>query len=76
MSATPVATAGTLSKALRPEERPKTQLPAIDRWPFALLHKIPITTVFIVDAMILLVGGFDLWSRGRIQGATAKGVCS
>lgn len=47
--------------------------PAIDRWPFALLHKLPITTVLIVDAMIFLVAGFDLWSRGRIHSATAKG---
>lgn len=47
--------------------------PAVDRWPFPLLHKLPITSVLFVDMLVLLVAGFDLWSRGRIQGATAKG---
>lgn len=47
--------------------------PAISRWPFAFVERLPIASVLIVDAMVLSVFGFDLWSGGRIHRATLKG---
>jgi hypothetical protein len=47
--------------------------PAVNRWPFAFIHRVPIATPLIVDAMALTVFGFDLWSRGRLHRATLIG---
>jgi hypothetical protein len=50
--------------------------PAVDRWPFAFMHRLPLGTVLIVDAMTIAVFAFDLWSRGRIHRATLAGGLS
>jgi hypothetical protein len=47
--------------------------PAINRWSFLPnANKGPLTSV-IVDCFILLIAGFDLWSRRRIHRATVQG---
>lgn len=46
--------------------------PAIGRWPFAIV-KSPIVIVGCMDFLVLLVAGFDIWSRHRIHPATVKG---
>jgi hypothetical protein len=47
--------------------------PAINRWSFLPnAHRGPLTAV-IIDSFIVLVAGFDLWSRRRIHRATVHG---
>ncbi len=46
--------------------------PAIGRWPFPFV-KSTIVLLGIIDFFVLLVAGFDLWSRRRIHRATVLG---
>jgi hypothetical protein len=47
--------------------------PAVNRWAFLPIAHRGLLTSAIVDFFILLVAGFDLWSRRRIQRATMQG---
>jgi hypothetical protein len=46
--------------------------PAIGRWPFQIV-KSTIVLLGILDFFVLLLAGFDLWSRRRIHRATVLG---
>ena len=47
--------------------------PAVNRWAFLPPGHRGLVTAVIMDAFILLVAGFDLWSGGRIHHATVQG---
>jgi hypothetical protein len=47
--------------------------PAVNRWAFLQIAHRGLVTSLIVDFFILLIAGFDLWSRRRIHRATVKG---
>jgi hypothetical protein len=47
--------------------------PAINRWAFLPSAHRGLVTSVIVDFLILLIAGFDLWSRRRIHRATVQG---
>jgi hypothetical protein len=47
--------------------------PAVNRWAFLPIAHRGLLTAAIVDSFILLVAGFDLWSRQRIHRATVQG---
>jgi hypothetical protein len=47
--------------------------PAVNRWSFLPHANRGLLTSLIVDFLILLIAGFDLWSRRRIHRATIKG---
>jgi hypothetical protein len=46
--------------------------PAIGRWPLAIV-KSPFVIIGSMDLLVLMLAGFDLWSRRRIHPATLKG---
>lgn len=47
--------------------------PAISRWPFPIVHKIPPLISVIIVIFLLFFVVFDLWTRRRIHRATATG---
>src|SRR5580692_10424605 len=47
--------------------------PAVNRWAFLQVAHRGLLTSLIVDFLILLIAGFDLWSRRRIHRATVQG---
>jgi hypothetical protein len=55
----PIATIGLLA-------------PAIGCWPFSFV-RAPIVLLGVIAFLVLLVAGFDLWSRHRIHRATGQG---
>ncbi len=44
--------------------------PAINRWPIALIQKIPPLTSAVLFALILMVVAYDVWALGKIHRAT------
>jgi hypothetical protein len=47
--------------------------PAVNRWPFAIIHKIPPLSSLVLAVLVLMLVGFDLWSRHRVHRATIWG---
>ncbi len=47
--------------------------PAIGRWPFAIVHKVPLLISLIIVLFLLFVAVFDLWTRRKIHRATVTG---
>jgi hypothetical protein len=47
--------------------------PAVNRWPFAIMHRLPIITVAVLVGLVLLQVGFDLWTRHGVHRATLWG---
>lgn len=47
--------------------------PAINRWPFAVIHRVPPFTSLIILLFLLSLVGYDLWTRHRVHRATAIG---
>jgi hypothetical protein len=47
--------------------------PAVNRWTFLPIAHRGLLTSAIIDSFILLVAGFDLWTRRRIHRATMQG---
>lgn len=47
--------------------------PAINRWPFRIIHKIPPLTPVIILLLVGFLAAFDLWTRRKIHRATLSG---
>jgi len=47
--------------------------PAINRWPFAVMKRVPLTTAGVLLMLILLLVGFDISTRRKIHRATLWG---
>ena len=47
--------------------------PAIGRWPFAILHKVPPLISLTILLFILFVAAFDWWTLRKLHRATLKG---
>lgn len=43
---------------------------AVARWPFALVHRKPLTAALLTYAFLLVLAGYDLWSTRKIHRAT------
>jgi hypothetical protein len=44
--------------------------PAINRWPIALIHKVPPLAFAILLGFILMLVAYDIWTLGRVHRAT------
>jgi len=47
---------------------------AISRWPFLIIHKVPVLISLILVLFLSLLAVFDLWTRRTVHRATATGA--
>jgi hypothetical protein len=46
--------------------------PAINRWPLALIQKVPVLTSAILLGFILMLAAYDFWTLGKVHRATLR----